>query len=122
MAYQDDLKTVYWQQKRLLIFQRDKWRCTVVNCPTPEYQLQVHHFDYIPGIKAWDYPDDMLVTLCANCHDKEMGRDQLERNLATTLKMKGFLMSDLLALSCRIDTDEKFTQSLLNVLREMQNG
>ena len=42
---------------------------------------------------------------------------ELEKYLSNTLKMKGFLLSDLLALSCKIDTDKKFTETLLKVLR-----
>lgn len=122
MSYKDDLKDVRWQQKRLKILERDKWKCQKTNCSTPEYLLQVHHLDYFPGIKPWDYPDDMLLTLCDNCHGKENGRTELERNLASTLKMKGFLVSDLLALSCKLDTDKHFTETLLKILREMQNG
>ena len=122
MSYQNELKTIEWQQKRLLVYQRDKWRCTNKKCKSPNYQLDIHHLDYIPGIKAWEYPMDMLVTLCRNCHSEEMKRPYLEKYLSTTLKMKGFLMSDLLALSCKIDTDDHFAKTLLTVLREMQNA
>lgn len=30
--------------------------------------LNVHHKYYIKGHKAWEYEDDALVTLCAECH------------------------------------------------------
>lgn len=114
-SYKDKLKNPLWQKRRLQIFEKDKWRCK--QCGNHESELQVHHVDYIPGINPWEYPDDMLITLCHICHGKENGREKLEYNLATTFKMKGFLYSDLLALSSLIDTDQKFTISLLKILR-----
>lgn len=114
-TYKDKLKNPLWQKRRLQIFEKDKWRCK--QCGNHESELQVHHVDYIPGINPWEYPDDMLITLCHICHNKETGREKLEYNLATTFKMKGFLYSDLLALSSKIDTDQKFTISLLKILR-----
>lgn len=32
--------------------------------------LQVHHKHYIIGRKAWEYEDEVLVTLCQDCHSK----------------------------------------------------
>ena len=121
MSYTDDLKTVNWQKKRLLIFERDGWKCTVPNCPTPEYMLSVHHVDYIPSTKAWEHPDDMLTTLCKNCHDKEQQRPKEEQYLINTLRMKGFLVEDILAHSVLIETSEDFTKRLLKILRDFQN-
>lgn len=116
MTYSKKLKTPRWQKRRLEIFNRDDWICKC--CGASEKQLQVHHVDYIPGIDPWDYPGDMLLTLCVDCHTKEQQREKLETHLATTLKMKGFLLSDLLALSCQIDTNKEFTISLLKILRK----
>lgn len=115
MTYSEKLKTPNWQRKRLSIFERDNWRC--VKCQSVQRELQVHHLDYIDGIEPWDYPNDMLITLCVDCHAKEKNRENLELHLSNTLKMKGFLLGDLLALSCLIDTNEKFTESLIKILR-----
>lgn len=116
--YSEKLKTPAWQKRRLEVFKKDGWKCTV--CHNDKIELQVHHLDYISGFDPWEYPDDMLITLCSICHDKERNREHLEKNLATTLKMKGFLTCDLLALSCKIDTDPKFCKALLNKLREYE--
>lgn len=115
MLYKDKLKKPKWQKKRLEILDRDNFTCT--SCKSSENELQVHHLDYLPGIDPWEYPNDMLITLCIYCHNKETKRELLESNLATTLKMKGFLSTDLVALSCLIDTNKKFTNSLLKSLR-----
>jgi len=82
--------------------------------------MEVHHLDYINGLDPWEYTPDMLITLCEVCHDKERGRVNMEKHLATTLKLKGFLLSDLLAFSCKLETSQQFTKALLNTLRDFQ--
>jgi len=71
---------------------------------------------------AWDYPDDMLITLCTKCHEDEKLRPKEERYLLNTLRMKGFLLSDLLSFSSKLETSEMFVTLLLRILREFQNG
>ena len=122
VSYSNQLRDPRWQKKKAKILERDKYTCQNKRCQSTTKNLQVHHLEYIPGILAWEYPDDMLITLCEDCHDAENGRVTLEKHLATTLKMKGFLFSDLLAMASKIETDYIFTQSLLNVLRDLQNG
>jgi len=120
--YRQQVSSKRWQIKRTEILQRDNFTCQNKLCKTPDNPLQVHHLDYLGDLKAWDYPNDMLVSLCDVCHSNESWRPILERSLANTLKMKGFFLSDLLALSSKLDTDEIFTKSLLKILRRMQNG
>lgn len=119
MSYKEDLKRASWQEMRLKVFQRDNFRCQAAHCTNiiSDQFLHVHHLDYIPDCKPYEYPMDMLITLCDKCHEKENNRDELEIHLSTTLKMKGFLLGDLLHLSCKIDTDDKFTKALLKILR-----
>lgn len=33
-------------------------------------ELHVHHKYYIIGRKPWEYPNDALITLCSDCHEK----------------------------------------------------
>lgn len=119
MTYKEQLLSPQWQKKKTDILLRDKFTCR--NCNSTEKTLHVHHLLYL-DIKAWEYPNDMLVTLCVDCHNEEQKRSELERHLATTLKMKGFFVSDLLAMSCKIDEDLIFTKALLKILREYQDG
>ena len=119
-SYQQKLLDPRWQKRKAEILTRDNFTCQVPACSSANKTLHVHHLDYIPGIEPWEYPDDMLKTLCFECHQKERDRDRLEVHLSNTLKMKGFFISDLLNLACIIDTNEKFTKSLLKTLR--QNG
>lgn len=123
MTYQEQLRDRRWQIKRTKILTRDNYLCQNVNCKHRDDHsvlIEVHHLEYIDNTMAWDYPDDMLVSLCRKCHESEQLRPKEEKYLINTLRMKGFLVSDLLAHSVLIDTDEKFTQSLLKVLREFQ--
>ena len=122
MLYKEQLRHPLWQKKKAKILERDNYTCQNKKCNSTTKNLQVHHLDYLPSILAWEYPDDMLLTLCEDCHDKEKDRENLEKHLATTFKMKGFLFSDLLAFSCKLETDEDFVKILLTALRQYQNG
>jgi 5-methylcytosine-specific restriction endonuclease McrA len=115
-SYSKKLTNPLWQRRRLEIFSRDNFCCT--RCGNSKLELQVHHLDYIPGIEPWEYPLDMLTTLCADCHAAENSRKKHETYLLTSLKMKGFLADDILRLSVKIDTDPFFTNYLKNFLRK----
>ena len=67
--YAQQLLDPQWQKKRLRIFERDKWRCR--KCNAGDKTLHVHHMHYINGRRPWEYPDDTLLTLCADCHENE---------------------------------------------------
>ena len=120
MDYSEKLRLPKWQKKRLEIFQRDNFMC--VNCGDGEHNLQVHHIEYLGSLEPWEYPNDMLKTLCEPCHGKEKDRPELEKNLATTFKMNGFLYDDLLALSSFIYKNKDFRKYLLNFIRKFKNN
>lgn len=62
-----------WRAKRAEILQRDLHRC--VNCNN-DLDLQVHHRQYHFIVREnkfklpWDYPGQLLITLCEPCHKK----------------------------------------------------
>lgn len=123
MAYGDDLKSSDWQKRRLYIFERDKFKCQAIGCDNPNTQIEVHHIDYLSfEMKPWEYPDDMLITLCKKCHSKEQLRPKAENDLLTALKMKSYLMQDIVALTAFIYTDNRFALRLLTHLRKIQDG
>ena len=66
MTYSEKLRSPRWQKKRLEILERDNWSC--VCCGEKEKNLQVHHAVY-SRIDPWDYPNHILQTLCAPCHE-----------------------------------------------------
>jgi 5-methylcytosine-specific restriction endonuclease McrA len=122
-SYKEQLRDRRWQIKRNKILDRDKHTCQNKNCNYREdtsILLEVHHLDYLDNTMAWDYPDDMLITLCSVCHKSEQLRPKEEKYLINTLRMKGFLLSDLLAHATLIDTSDVFCLNLLKILREFQ--
>lgn len=68
-TYYELLRLPLWQEKRLRIMDRARFRCE--NCGTNELTLNVHHKLYIKGAKPWEYRDDELQCLCENCHESE---------------------------------------------------
>jgi ribosomal protein S27AE len=98
MKYADKLKDPRWQKKRLEIFNRDRFAC--VRCGDDKSMLSVHHFRYIPGREPWEYCDDMLTTLCPECHAIETDtRKDFEHDLLAMLSDKGFFSDDLYVLA-----------------------
>lgn len=67
--YAEKLRDPRWQKKRLEIFNRDNWCCQ--SCYDNQSTLHCHHLIYIPRRDPWDYPNDLLITLCESCHDLE---------------------------------------------------
>jgi len=75
MTYSDLLLDIRWKSKSNQIKQRDGHKCR--NCGDGGI-LQVHHrqYHFVKAIgdykKPWDYSHDILITLCKNCHDKDI--------------------------------------------------
>lgn len=116
-TYKEKLLDEMWLSKRAYILNRDHHRCQHTDCGKKE-GLQVHHTDYFPGLDPWEYPEDMLITLCAFHHGKELYRNKVQGQLFTVLKHKGFLLSDLLHFATKLHYDDTFTDSLLKILRK----
>ena len=66
MTYSEKLKDPRWQKKRLRILERDNWTCR--RCLSADKTLHVHHRYYIKGANPWEYHDEVLRTLCEDCH------------------------------------------------------
>lgn len=67
-TYSEKLKDPRWQKKRLEIMQRDEFACQ--SCYDKDSTLNVHHYVYLKNIEVWDYGNELLVTLCENCHSQ----------------------------------------------------
>lgn len=123
MTWPEQLLTVEWNTKRTEILIRDHFKCQYPGCNVRFFGLEVHHIEYFHGTLAWEYPNDMLKTLCHLHHsDHHEGIKLAEKALTATLRSRGFLLGDLLALSTIVDTDADFTQTLLKTLTDHQNG
>jgi hypothetical protein len=68
MTYKEQLQSEEWKAKRLEILERDGHKC--VACESTN-RLQVHHSKYDLRLKAWEYDNMWLVTLCHKCHKEE---------------------------------------------------
>lgn len=66
MTYKEQLKDPRWQKKRLEIMERDGWQCQC--CFDRDNTLTVHHKKYDNGKMAWEYENELLITLCEDCH------------------------------------------------------
>lgn len=66
--YKEKLLDVKWQKKRLEILEKDNWRCRA--CHTKDGTMHVHHLWYESGKDPWEVPEDCLITLCSNCHER----------------------------------------------------
>lgn len=70
----DGYRSSDWSRFRAEVLRLDGYTCT--RCGKGEasgVKLHVHHKQYLPGHKPWDYPHDMCEVLCAGCHAAEHG-------------------------------------------------
>jgi len=72
--YSEKLKDPRWQRKRLEILNRDNFTC--VCCDDTTKTLHVHHIKYIYGREPWEYENELLETLCVDCHEAQTLLDQ----------------------------------------------
>jgi hypothetical protein len=70
-SYAEKLKDSRWKKRRAQILVRDGHECTW--CGERNTVLHVHHLHYEPRREPWDYPDDMLLTVCGSCHAMHEG-------------------------------------------------
>lgn len=64
--YKMQLLSPMWEERRKQILRRDNYTCQ--KCGKTDVMLNVHHKEYLKGVKAWEYPDEFLITLCEQCH------------------------------------------------------
>jgi hypothetical protein len=67
--YAELLHDPRWFKKRLEILERDEFKCQ--QCYEKDKTLNVHHLLYLSDKDPWDYPNELLITLCEKCHKFE---------------------------------------------------
>jgi len=80
LSYFDDLKHPLWQKRRLEVFNSENWKCQ--ECQSTTKQLTVHHSIYVNKWHLWEYPDELLLSLCEDCH---LERQNVEESLRIEL-------------------------------------
>lgn len=107
MSYLDKLKDPRWQKLRLRVFDRDGWKCRC--CGSVAKTLHAHHPVYHPWSEGpWDYDEDTIVTLCAECHtDQHTNLKVCQANLLMELASQGrwstFDLDCVLSIISQID-------------------
>ena len=72
MTYKEKLKDPRWQDKRREILARDNYQCQYCFALKTEVGvLNVHHLKYLTNYEPWEYPDELLITLCQYCHEAD---------------------------------------------------
>ncbi len=74
MTYSEKLKDPRWQMKRLEVLNAAGWKCE--DCGARDKTLHVHHCYYIRTQEPWDHGLDLLMSLCADCHEFRQGREE----------------------------------------------
>lgn len=59
-----------WLAKRKERLKVDGYKCPSCGKSLNQATLVVHHTGYIYGYMPWDYPLEMLQTLCMECHNQ----------------------------------------------------
>jgi 5-methylcytosine-specific restriction endonuclease McrA len=108
ITYSDKLATPEWLERREKIKARDGHACVLCGAKKP---LHVHHLRYVRGKEPWEYPDEALVTLCAQhhaaIHDETM-HIQAENVLLAALrraKINSLEIIELTAVCLRHETE-----------------
>jgi hypothetical protein len=102
-TYSEKLKDPRWQKARLNILNRDGFACR--DCGNDEDELHVHHCFYSKG-QPWDTNEELLLTLCRNCHDRRGSVESRVRELI-----------GIVFAASSIDAVELFCADLSNEIR-----
>lgn len=70
--YKEQINDPRWGERSREIMKRDNFTCQL--CGKTNVKLNVHHIRYIKGKDYWDYPDELLMTVCEVCHQKIHGK------------------------------------------------
>lgn len=91
--YAEKLLDARWQQRKTAIQIRDEFTCQ--KCKVKGLVVHVHHRHYIMGRDPWDYPDDLLILLCAKCHKEEEDCADIITEMAKVLHSYGYFNTEI---------------------------
>lgn len=116
MTYHEKLKDPRWQRKRLEVLNRDSFTCQNPECRSTTKTLHIHHKRYFYGMEPWDYPNDLLITLCFDCHELEESCKGARFDLITMLCQQGFMNNDFQDLFNIISEKQYTPQQIIKLL------
>lgn len=70
--YKEQMTDPRWAARSREIMKRDNFTCQL--CGRSDRGLNVHHIKYQNDLDYWDYPDELLLTVCPVCHAKIHGK------------------------------------------------
>lgn len=91
--YDEYLRDPRWQRKRLEILSRDSFTCQ--KCGDDKSTLHVHHRHYMVARLPWDYPSELLITLCESCHKEEETCSEVLKELIPSLHFWGYFNTEI---------------------------
>lgn len=91
--YSEKLLDPRWQKVKATIQLRDELCCK--KCGKRDETVHVHHRHYLTGRDPWDYPDNLLVLLCASCHKEEESAAEVLRELVPALHNFGYFNTEI---------------------------
>jgi 5-methylcytosine-specific restriction endonuclease McrA len=68
LSYGEQMNHPLWFKKRKEILERDGYSCTI--CGSDIHRLEVHHLCYHTDLLAWEYDDELMVTVCRKHHEQ----------------------------------------------------
>lgn len=80
-SYSEKLRDPRWLARREQIITKADHKCRECGETAEQTRekskggLQVHHVIYLRKREPWDYPDDLLVCLCGECHFARQGME-----------------------------------------------
>lgn len=81
--YKEQMNDPRWVERSREIMKRDNFTCQL--CGKNHVRLNVHHIRYIKGKDYWDYPDELLMTVCEICHAKIHGKYSPKKSFKETV-------------------------------------
>lgn len=75
-TYKQLINTHDWSIKRFEIMKRDGLKCTKCGIMSRK-QLRVHHTKYLNNTLPWNHPDELMITVCDECHSVHHGHENL---------------------------------------------
>ncbi len=93
MNYSEKLKDPRWQKMKSMIQIRDQFTCQ--KCGDKGTTLHVHHRHYLGGRDPWDYPEQLLVLICAKCHEEEERSADILKEMIPALHYWGYFNTDI---------------------------
>lgn len=80
-----DYQSIEWKIRAAMILHRDGFKCSLCG---EEWSLHVHHKKYDKRFYAWEYEDDILITVCNVCHMKIHANEPIGNFYLTDRKLK----------------------------------